>query len=469
MSMNKLSLWAKTTIAGAGSLSLPVTAWAADGAPSAVDTGDTTWMLISCAIVLFMFVPGLALFYGGMVSERNVISTMMYSLSSLLIVSVVWVLWGYTLAFGPDVSGWIGSLDYLGYSGVGQEAMAPLTIPHVIFSIFQLLFAGITVALISGAVAERVRLSAWVVFSVLWITFVYAPMAHWTWGGGWLSKLGGLDFAGGTVVHILSGVSALVAAMMIGRREGFMNKTVPPHNVILFFIGGMSLWFGWFGFNGGSALASGGLATIAYATTHVAGAAGGIAWAAIEWARKKKPTLVGTVTGVIAGLVAITPGAGFVSVPSSLAIGFVASFVCYFGVNYLKTKFKYDDTLDVFGIHGLGGIWGAIATGIFASKEINPAGNDGLIHGNANQVVIQLIDVLVAIVLAAVGTYILLKIVSLFVPLRVEKDQEEVGLDISLHGELAYNSASVPMEVYASSAAPAVEKTPINGPLPSNT
>ncbi|MFC4779420.1 ammonium transporter [Paenibacillus sp. GCM10023252] len=439
-------------------LLFPLTAFGADEAAAAIDTGDTTWLLISCAIVLFMFVPGLALFYGGMVSERNVLSTMMYSLSSLLVVSVVWVLWGYTLAFGTDVGGWIGGLDYLWFEGVGQEAFGTLTIPHLVFAIFQLLFAAITVALISGAAAERIRFSAWVLFSVLWVTLVYAPMAHWTWGGGWLSQLGGLDFAGGTVVHILSGVSALVAAMMIGPRAGYEpNKPVPQHNLILFFIGGMSLWFGWFGFNGGSALASGGLATLAYATTHVAGAAGGLAWAAIEWALRRKPTLVGSVTGVISGLVAITPGAGFVTVPSALFIGGAASFVCYFGVNFLKAKFKYDDTLDVFGIHGLGGIWGALATGLFATTGVNAAGKDGLLYGNPGQLAIQALDVLVAIALAAVGTFVLLKLISLVIPLRVDKDTEITGLDISLHGESAYNSGSPSGQpVYQASDAGAV-------------
>ncbi|WP_218150163.1 ammonium transporter [Paenibacillus sp. OV219] len=407
-----------------------------------MDTGDSAWMLISSAIVMFMFVPGLALFYGGMVSSRNVLSTMMYSLSSMLVVSIVWVLCAYTLAFGPDVGGLIGKLDFAMFSGVSGDPAGAMTIPHFIFAIFQCLFAAITVALISGAAAERIRLSAWVIFSVLWVTFVYAPMAHWTWGGGWLMKLGGLDFAGGTVVHILSGVSALVVALMIGPREGFPHQKESMHNVILFFIGGMSLWFGWMGFNGGSALASGSLATLAYATTHMAAAAGGIAWMAIEWYRRGKPTLVGTVTGVIAGLIAITPAAGFVSVASSLPIGATASIVCYFGVHFLKSRFNYDDTLDVFGLHGLGGIWGALATGIFASKSVNPAGNDGLLFGNPKQVLIQLLDVGVAIVLAAAGTYVLLKVISLFVPLRVAKDQEEVGLDISLHGENAYKEPS---------------------------
>lgn len=419
-------------------LCFPLTTLAADGKP-VIDTGDTTWLLISTAIVLFMFMPGLALFYGGLVSQRNVLSTMMYSLSSLLLVSIVWVFWGHSLSYGTDIGGMIGGLDFIGFSGVGAEPSGTMTIPHLIFAMFQAMFAAITVALVAGAVAERINFSAWILFSVLWVTLVYAPMAHWTWGGGWLMKLGGLDFAGGTVVHILSGVSALVACLMIGPRQGFPNKTLPPHNVVFFLIGAMCLWFGWMGFNGGSALASGGLASLAYATTHTAASAGGIAWAAIEWALRKKPTLVGAVTGVIAGLVAITPAAGFVTVLSSIVIGIGASVVCYFGLNFLKAKFKYDDTLDVFGIHGLGGIWGALATGIFASKEVNPAGNDGLVYGNPGQVVIQLIDVVVAISLAAAGTFIILKIISLFVPLRVTKEEEVVGLDISLHGENAYN------------------------------
>jgi Amt family ammonium transporter len=419
--------------------SFPFSVFAEEAAP-ALDTGDTTWLLVSAALVLFMFIPGLALFYGGLVSQRNILSTMMHSLSSLAIVSIVWVLWGYSFAFGPGDNGIFGGFGFFGFNQVGQTVKDGLTIPHFIFAIYQGLFAAITTALISGGVAERIRFHVWILFSALWVTLIYAPMAHWAWGGGWLSKLGGLDFAGGTVVHILSGISALVAAIVVGKRKGFPNKTLPPHNLVFFFIGGMCLWFGWFGFNAGSALASGGLASLAFATTHIAGCAGAIVWLLMEWKLRQKPTLVGGVTGVIAGLVAITPAAGYVSVLSSLVIGGAASIVCYWALNVLKAKFKYDDSLDVFGIHGIGGIWGAIATGIFCSKEVNPAGADGLLHGNPMQVLIQLADVLVAIALASVGTYMILKVIGLFTPLRVTEDQEITGLDISLHGEYAYNT-----------------------------
>lgn len=414
----------------------------ADGetAAAAVDTGDTAWLIVSTVLVMFMFMPGLALFYGGLVGKRNILSTVMQSLSAFIIVTLVWVLWGYSFAFGPGIGGIFGGFAHVGFSGVGPEAKDGLTIPHLIFAIYQGMFAAITTALISGSVAERIRFPVWIGFSILWVTFVYAPMAYWAWGGGWLSKLGGLDFAGGTVVHILSGVSALVAALMVGKRRSYPKQIQPPHNLVFFMIGGMCLWFGWFGFNAGSALASGGLASLAVATTQVAAAAGGVVWMAMEWALRKKPTLVGGVTGVIAGLVAITPAAGFVSVLSAVPIGALASVVCYWGLHVIKAKLQYDDSLDVFGIHGIGGIWGAIATGIFSSTAVNPAGADGLLHGNPMQVMIQIIDVLVAVGLAAIGTFLIFKVISLFSPLRVSEEQELTGLDISLHGENAYNT-----------------------------
>lgn len=420
-------------------LVFPLGAFAADTAAPQIDTGDTAWLLVSTAIVLFMFVPGLALFYGGMVSRKNILSILMLNMSSLVVVSIVWVLWGHTLTFGTDLFGIIGGMDYLGFAGIGQEPLGTLTIPHVLFAVFQALFAAITVALIAGAVAERIRFSVWILFSAAWATFVYAPMAHWVWGGGWLSKLGGLDFAGGTVVHILAGVGALTAVIVLGPRKGFPGRTLPPHNLVFFFIGAMSLWFGWMGFNGGSVLAAGGLTGLVFATTHAAACSGAIAWAAIEWLIHKKPTLVGTVTGIIAGLIAITPAAGYVSVLSSILIGGSASFVCYWGVNILKTKFKYDDTLDVFGLHGIGGIWGALLTGIFADIRINPAGNNGLLHGNPNQLLAQVLEVAIAVGWAAAGTFVVLKIIALFTPLRVSSEEESLGLDLSFHGEQAYN------------------------------
>ncbi|WP_205650983.1 ammonium transporter [Ectobacillus funiculus] len=420
-----------------------------------MDTGDTAWMLIATAIVIFMHVPGLALFYGGLVSERNVVSTMMHSLASLLVVSVVWVLWGYSLTFGTDIGGMIGGLDYLGFKNVGDEAaFGTLTIPHYTFAIFQCAFAAITVAIISGGIAGRISFAAWMIFSALWVTLVYAPMAHWVWGGGWLFKMGELDFAGGTVVHILSGVSAITATIVIGPRFEHLKKDHAPHNIVLFLIGAATLWFGWFGFNAGSALTSNGVTALAFATTHVAATAGGLGWLLIEWKLRKRPTLVGAATGAIAGLVGITPAAGFVTVPSALIIGVISAPVCYFAIYFVKARFKYDDTLDAFGVHGIGGIWGAIATGIFATKDVNPAGNNGLLYGNPEQLLHQLVGVGTAILLAIVGTFIILKVISLFLPLRVSRDEELMGLDLSFHEESAYNtiqSVDVNTEVSKSS------------------
>ncbi|MED4286840.1 ammonium transporter [Priestia megaterium] len=412
-----------------------------------MDTGDTTWILFAIALVLFMHVPGLALFYGGLVSERNVVSTMMHSFVSLLIVSVVWVLWGYSLSYGTDIGGFIGGLNYLGFKGIGEEAaLGTLTIPHYSFAMLQVVYAAITVAIISGGIAGRISFSAWVIFAVLWPTFVYAPMAHWVWGGGWLFQMGELDFAGGTVVHILSGVSALVAALIIGPRQGYLDYEHRPHNIVLFLFGAAALWFGWFGFNGGSALASGGITSLVFVTTHVAGAAAGIGWLLIEWKFRKRPTLIGTATGAIAGLVAITPGAGYVSIPSALVIGLIAAPVCYFSINFLKFHLRYDDTLDAFGVHGMAGIWGAIATGVFASKEVNSDGNNGLLYGNPEQLFHQVNGVAAAVILAATGTFVILKIISLFIPLRVSKEEELIGLDVSFHEEPAYHSEIQPVD-----------------------
>lgn len=408
-----------------------------------IDSGDTTWMLVATAIVIFMHVPGLALFYGGLVSDRNVVSTMMHSFVSLLVITLVWVLWGYTLSFGTDNGGLIGGLEYLGFNGVGGEAaFGTYTIPHYTFAIFQCAFAAITVAIISGGIAGRISFPAWILFSVLWITFIYAPMAHWVWGGGWLAQLGELDFAGGTVVHILSGVSALTAAIIIGPRYEHLKKKNNPHNIVLFLIGAATLWFGWFGFNAGSALGANEVTALAFANTQVAASAGGLSWLLIEWKVRKRPTLVGTATGAIAGLVGITPAAGFVTVLSAIIIGVLAAPVSYYGINFIKEKFRYDDTLDAFGVHGLAGIWGSIATGIFATTSVNAAGNDGLLYGNPSLILHQVTGVATALILGVVGTFLILKIVKLFVPLRVTEEEELMGLDISLHEERAYNSTS---------------------------
>ncbi len=363
----------------------------------------------------------------------------MHSFIVLALISAQWVLWGYSLSFGTDVSGIIGALDYLGFRGVGQDPSGTATIPHLAFAMFQAMFAVITVALISGAFAERMRFSAFLIFSLLWATLVYDPLAHWVWGGGWLMKLAALDFAGGTVVHISSGVSALVAALIIGRRISYPARVLPPHNLPFTVLGASLLWFGFFGFNAGSALTSGGLAALAFAVTNTATAVAALMWALIEWAHRGKPTILGAATGAVAGLVAITPASGYVSVLSSVAIGVGAGAVCYLGVNALKPRLGYDDSLDVFGVHGLGGTWGAIATGIFASKAVNPAGDDGLLFGNHAQLVEQLAGVAAAWALAAIGTAVILLLVRAIIGLRVSPEEEVAGLDVSLHGESAYN------------------------------
>jgi len=425
--------------------SLPASA---GDAKETVNAGDTAWLLCSTALVMLMTAPGLALFYGGLVSQRNILTTLMHSFFMICLISIQWVLLGYSLSFGPDVHGWIGGLNFMMFNGVGTNAIHNGTVPHLAFAMYQGMFAIITVALITGAFAERMRFPAFVGFSLLWATLIYDPLAHWVWGGGWLMKLGTLDFAGGTVVHISSGVSALVAAIVIGRRKGYPEKTKPPHNLTLSLIGASLLWFGWFGFNAGSALSSGGLASIAFATTNTAAAAAGIAWALMEGFHHGKTTILGVITGAVAGLVAITPASGYVSVGSSLAIGMSAAIVCYWGVNFLKPRFGYDDALDVFGVHGIGGTWGAIATGIFASKAVNPAGADGLLFGNPAQLFSQLIGVAACWLLASGGTFAILKIVSAFTPLRVSEEEESVGIDIAYHGEFGYQFLQERVEMF---------------------
>ncbi|MBI3378215.1 MAG: ammonium transporter [Nitrospirae bacterium] len=407
-------------------------------APQKIDSGDTAWMLVSTALVMLM-TPGLALFYGGMVRRKNVLGTIMHSFVILCIVSVIWVLWGYTLAFGPDKWGLIGGLDWLGLKGVGQES-APLapTIPHLIFMMFQGMFAVITPALITGAFAERMKFSALILFSALWLTFVYSPLCHWVWGGGWIgSTLGALDFAGGTVVHINSAIAAITAVFVIGKRRGYGMEAMPPHNLPMTMLGAALLWFGWFGFNAGSALTSGGLASVAFVTTNTATATAAMTWLIVEWIQRGRPTALGVVSGAVAGLVAITPAAGFVSPLSSIIIGIGAGIFCYIAVN-LKQRLGYDDSLDVLGIHGVGGTWGALATGLFASTAINPAGKDGLFYGNPPLLGIQAIAVVATFVFVFVTTLIILKIVDRMVGLRVDEEQEFVGLDQSQHGESGY-------------------------------
>lgn len=404
-----------------------------------IDKGDTAWLLVSTGLVMLM-TPGLALFYGGMVRGKNVLGTVMQSFVALGIVTIIWFLYGYSLAFGPDHGSLIGGLDYIGLRGVGMApcALAP-TVPHLAFMAFQCMFAVITPALITGAFAERFKFSTYLLFLVLWLTFIYCPLAHWVWGGGWIAtKLGALDFAGGLVVHISSGASALAAAIMIGKRKDYGVKPIPPHNLVLTIIGASLLWFGWFGFNAGSALASNGLAAMAFVTTHIATAAALLSWMFAEWIHKSKPTALGAASGAVAGLVAITPAAGFVSPTSSLIIGLVVGVVCYIAVN-LKTLFGYDDSLDTVGVHGVGGTWGAIATGLFASTAINAAGKDGLFHHNPSLLGAQFISVVVAWTLCFVGTIIILKILDATMGIRVSDEEESVGLDLSEHGERAYS------------------------------
>jgi Amt family ammonium transporter len=404
-----------------------------------IDTGDTTWMLVSTALVMLM-TPGLALFYGGMVRQKNVLGTIMQSFVALGVVTVQWVLIGYSLSFGPDIKGVIGSLQWAGLHGVGLDPNPDYaaTIPHQAFMMFQMMFAIITPALISGAFAERFKFSTYLVFVLLWSTFVYAPLAHWVWGvGGWLRSLGALDFAGGLVVHISSGVSALAAAIIIGKRKGHGHEHMPPHNLTMTLLGATLLWFGWFGFNGGSALASGALATSAFLMTHIAAAAATLSWLVIEWKHRGKPTLLGAASGAVAGLVAITPASGFVGPLAALAIGVGAGAVCYFGVN-IKNFFGYDDSLDAVGVHGVGGTFGALATGLFASKAINAAGADGVFYGNPSLFFIQLLSVAVAIVYAFCVTWIILKVLDWTMGLRVQQEEEVQGLDLSQHGESGY-------------------------------
>jgi Amt family ammonium transporter len=411
-------------------------------APSAVNTGDTAWMLISTALVMLM-TPGLALFYGGMVQRKNVLSTFMHCFFALGIVTVQWAVIGYSLAFGKTHGGFIGGFDYLFMNGVGMEPKdASSTVPHVLFMMYQGMFAIITPALIAGAFAERMKFSAYCVFTLAWATLVYDPLAHWVWGpDGWLVKRGALDFAGGTVVHLSSGISALVCASMIGKRIGYPTRKHAPHNVTMTVTGAGLLWFGWFGFNGGSALASNGLAALAFANTHLAAATGAVAWGLVEAIRFKKVTMLGVASGLVAGLVGITPAAGFVSPMAAMAIGIAAGVVCYGGV-MLKGRFGYDDALDAFGVHGIGGALGALLTGVFAAKAFNPAGGDGLLRGGYALMATQTIGVAAAAAFAVVLSLGILWAIDKTIGLRVTPDEEREGLDTALHGEQGYELGS---------------------------
>jgi ammonium transporter, Amt family len=406
-----------------------------------INAGDTAWLLIATALVMLM-TPGLGFFYGGLVRRKNVLSTLMHSWFILALISVQWVLWGYTLAFGRDTGlGIIGGLDWLGLNGVGQEPNADYaaTVPHIAYMAFQMMFAIITPALITGAFAERKRFKAFVLFSLLWATFVYDPVAHWVWGnGGWLKQLGALDFAGGTVVHITSGISALVAAIVLGRRKGLGHEPMDPHDLTMVVLGAGLLWFGWFGFNAGSALTSGGLAAWAFVTTNTAAAMGALTWMTVSWMVHRRPSVLGAAAGAVAGLVAITPAAGYVTVMAALIIGLGAGGICFFAVQIIKERFGVDDALDVFGVHGVGGTWGALATGLFATTAVNSAGANGLVYGNPQQLLIQAIAVAVSWVYSAGMTFVILKAIDAIMGVRVPEEEEVLGLDTTQHGEVAY-------------------------------
>ncbi len=428
-------------------LAMSEAAFAADS--SAIDSGDTTFIIIASALVMLM-TPGLALFYGGMVRRKNVLSTFMQSFILIAVISVQWVLIGYTLAFGPDKGHLIGGLTWLGFNGVGMSPNPDYagTIPHQIFAMFQLMFAIITPALITGSIAERMRFPAFLAFAVIWATFIYDPLAHWVWGvDGWIRNLGALDFAGGTVVHISSGVSGLIAALVLGKRKGYGKEPLLPHHLPMTVLGAALLWFGWFGFNAGSALSANGLATNAFVVTNTSAAAAAIAWMFAEWLHHGKPTVLGAASGAVAGLVAITPASGFVTPLAAIIIGLVGGVVCYLGVSVLKAKLGYDDSLDAFGCHGIGGTWGAIATGLFATTTINSGGADGLFYGNPALLKAQLISVVATYAFAAVGTVVILKVVALFTPLRVTTEEELTGLDLTMHGEEAYRDAVMTVSV----------------------
>ncbi|OGR28605.1 MAG: ammonia channel protein [Desulfobacca sp. RBG_16_60_12] len=406
-----------------------------------MNSGDTAFMLVSAALVMLM-TPGLALFYGGMVRSKNVLGTIMENFILLGVVSVLWAIYGYSLAFGPDVGHFIGNLDWVGLAGVGLEPFKTYseTIPHQTFMIYQAMFAIITPALITGAFAERLKFSAFLVFMVLWFTLVYCPVAHWVWGdGGWLKNLGALDFAGGTVVHINAGIAALAAALVVGKRQGYGNHaTFIPHNLPMTILGAGLLWFGWFGFNAGSALAANALASSAFTATHLATAAATLSWVGVEWIVRGKPTTLGAASGAVAGLVAITPAAGYVGPMSAIIIGLVAGVLCYLAV-LAKPKLGYDDSLDVVGVHCVGGIVGALCTGLFATKVVNSAGGDGLFFGNPGQFVTQLIAVGATLVFSFVVSYILFKIIDVTMGLRVTTEDEVAGLDITEHRETGYS------------------------------
>jgi Amt family ammonium transporter len=405
--------------------------------------GDSVFMFFS-ALLVWIMTPAIALFYGGMVRSKNMLSTAMYSVGSLAVISVLWIVAGYSLAFSTGGNAFIGNLDWVGLKGVGftPNGDYSATIPHNMFMMFQLTFAVLTVAIISGAFAERMKFSAFILFAILWSFFVYAPVAHWVWGvGGWLRELGAIDFAGGNVVHISSGVAGLILALVVGKRKN--ADAAAPHNLPLTLLGGMLIWFGWFGFNVGSSLTINSVAMTAFINTNTAAATGIIGWLVVEWIINKKPTLLGAVSGAIAGLVAITPACGFVTPFASIVIGFIGGAVCFWGIFSLKKKIGYDDALDAFGLHGIGGTWGGIATGLFATTSVNDAGANGLFYGDPSLLWKQLIAIVATYLFVGIATFIIVKVVGLIVSLRATQEEETLGLDITLHGERAYHESNM--------------------------
>jgi len=430
-----------------------------------LNTGDTAWMLVSTALVLLMM-PGLALFYGGLVRSKNVLSTFMHSFVVLGLLTLQWAAFGYSLAFGPDHGGIIGGLGHAFMNGVTLAPRPGDSIPHMLFFAYQMMFAIITPALISGAYAERLKFSAYVLFTVLWATLIYDPLAHWVWGnGGWLGRLGVLDFAGGIVVHISSGVSALVVALVVGKRLGYPRERSIPHNLTLVLLGAGILWFGWFGFNGGSAGAASGTAVLALVNSQLAAAAGGMAWLIVDVVRYGKASALGFASGLVAGLATVTPASGFVGPMGAIAIGTAAGLGCYYAVT-LKGRFGYDDTLDAFGVHGVGGSIGVILLGVFAAKAWNSGGADGLLAGNAAFLGKQLLAVLVSIAFSVAGTLVILKLVDATIGLRVTADEEREGLDINLHGEEGYSIGNSSFGRAETFAAPKPESAAKGSPVP---
>jgi ammonium transporter, Amt family len=431
---------AMTALAFCTGMMAPETTFAGTAAVAVISGADTAWVLISAALVLAMTVPGLALFYGGLVRSKNVLGTIMHSFVILCLVSLFWVLLGYSLAFGPDVKGVIGSLAWAGLSGVGlsPHAVYGPTIPHQAFMVFQLMFAAITPALITGAFAERMKFSALILFALLWSLLIYCPIAHWMWGGGWLAGLGALDFAGGAVVHISSGISALVCALVLGARQGYGTDYMAPHNLPMVLLGAGLLWVGWFGFNAGSALGANETAVVAFVATHTAAVTAALSWMAVEWWHRGTPTVLGIASGAVAGLAMVTPGAGFVSPFSALFMGMAAGALSYVAI-MKKGGFGYDDSLDVVGIHGVAGVGGILLTGLLASKAVNAGGADGLLQGNAAFFAVQALTVVVVGVFSAAGTWVILKVVDRVVGLRVLPEEERMGLDLSQHNERAYS------------------------------